>query len=415
VEAGHRQLPTANCFYCAATALGAYFLPMAETRYFRKGFGMRAEVHKDVEREFDSQIVRELIEGGYTLTRNGLTFRMAKEFGFCYGVDRAVDYAYETRQVYPDSRIYLMGQIIHNPAVNHRIQEMGIRMVDDPLRDVPDLGPGDVVIIPAFGVPAQNLLALKEAGPDLVDTTCGSVLTVWKNVEKYAKRGFTSLIHGKHYHEETKATASRALLHPEGRYLVVLNVEEVQAVCDYIRGEGHRDEFLKRFAGAYSVDFDPDRDLLRVGMANQTTMLASESLLVQDMVRKAMISRFGEAAIGDHLIAFDTICPATQDRQDALLSLLQEPLDLAIVIGGYNSSNTGHLAKIAAGYVPTYHIQNVEEILSGTRIRHRTTKGGMTETEGWLPEGDLRIGLTAGASTPNLEIGRVVERLLEFR
>jgi 4-hydroxy-3-methylbut-2-enyl diphosphate reductase len=388
---------------------------MAETKYFRKGFGMRAEVHKDVEREFDSEIVRTLIEGDHTLTSNGLTFLLAKAFGFCYGVDRAVDYAYETRQVYPDARIFLMGQIIHNPAVNHRLQEMGITMVDDPMVDVPDLGDGDVVIIPAFGVPASDLLALKEAGPDLVDTTCGSVLTVWKNVEKYAKRGFTSLIHGKHYHEETKATASRALLHPEGRYLVVLNVDEVQAVCDYIRGEGDREEFLKRFEGAYSEGFDPDRDLERVGMANQTTMLASESLTVQEMVRETMIARFGEDNIADHLIAFDTICPATQERQDALLCLLQEPLDLAIVIGGYNSSNTGHLAKIAAGYVPTFHIQNVEEILSAEVIRHRNTKGEMVETAGWLPEGELRIGLTAGASTPNLEIGRVVQRVMEFR
>lgn len=388
---------------------------MAETKYFRKGFGMRAEVHKDVEREFDSEIVRKLIGGDHTLTWNGLTFLLAKEFGFCYGVDRAVDYAYETRQVYPDSRIFLMGQIIHNPAVNHRIQEMGIVMVDDPLVDVPDLGDGDVVIIPAFGVPAQDLLALKEAGPYLVDTTCGSVLTVWKNVEKYAKRGFTSLIHGKHYHEETKATASRALLHPEGRYLVVLNVAEVQAVCDYIRGDGDREEFLRRFQGAYSDGFDPDRDLERVGMANQTTMLASESLTVQEMVRKTMMDRFGADNIADHLIAFDTICPATQERQDALLGLLQKPLDLAIVIGGYNSSNTGHLAKIAAGRVPTFHIQSVDEILDGNRIRHRNTSGEMMETEGWLPDGDLRIGLTAGASTPNLEIGRVVARVMEFR
>jgi 4-hydroxy-3-methylbut-2-en-1-yl diphosphate reductase len=388
---------------------------MAETRYFRKGFGLRAEVHKDVEREFDSKIVRSLRETGNTLTAEGLVFRLAREFGFCYGVDRAVDYAYETHRVYPDSRIFLMGQIIHNPAVNHRIQEMGIRMVEDPLRDVPDLGEGDVVIIPAFGVPASDLIELKEAGPVLVDTTCGSVLTVWKNVEKYAKRGFTSLIHGKYYHEETRATASRALLHPEGRYLVVLNEEQVQAVCDYIGGRGDRSEFLTRFQGAYSEGFDPDRDLVCVGMANQTTMLASESLKVQEMVRQAMAERYGADRVEEHLIAFDTICPATQERQDALLKLLEEPLDLAIVIGGYNSSNTGHLAKIASRVVPSYHIQNVEEILDGRRIRHRTTKGEMEVTENWLPEGALRIGLTAGASTPNLEIGKVIRRVLEVR
>ncbi|MHC4470858.1 MAG: 4-hydroxy-3-methylbut-2-enyl diphosphate reductase [Planctomycetota bacterium] len=388
---------------------------MAEQRYFRKGFGFRAEVHKDVVREFDSRILQGMMEDDYRLEAGGLTFRLAEEFGFCYGVDRAVDYAYETRRVYPDRRIFLMGQIIHNPAVNRRLEEMGIPLLDDPVGEVSDLGPDDVVIIPAFGVSTADLDRLQAAGPILVDTTCGSVLAVWKNVERYAKQGFTALIHGKYLHEETRATASRALLHPGGRYIVVLNLDEAEIVCEYVRGEGDRDAFLARLDGAMSPGFDPDRDLVRIGMANQTTMLASESLEIQRLVREAMADRYGEEALAEHLVAFDTICPATQQRQDALLNLLEERMDLALIVGGYNSSNTSHLVKIAARTIPTFHIENADEILSAEEIRHRATDGNMVVTSDWLPSGPLTIGLTAGASTPNLEIGRVVRKVLSCR
>jgi 4-hydroxy-3-methylbut-2-enyl diphosphate reductase len=309
-----------------------------------------------------------------------------------------------------------MGEIIHNPVVNQRLKEMEIPIVADPLAEVPDLGEGDVVIIPAFGVPEPALSKLKEAGPVLVDTTCGSVLVVWKNVSRYTKKGFTSVIHGKWWHEETRATASQALLQPGGKYLVVLNLEDTDVVCDYILGEGDRGAFLEHFRDACSPGFDPDRDLVRIGMANQTTMLASESLKVADRVRSAMIERYGEEHLEEHFIAFDTICSATQERQDALLDLLEEPLDLALIVGGYNSSNTGHLARIAAGRVPTYHIQHAGEILGSSSIRHRdAATGEIRETEDWLPDGDLTIGLTAGASTPNREVGRVVRRVLECR
>jgi 4-hydroxy-3-methylbut-2-enyl diphosphate reductase len=389
---------------------------MTETRYTRRGFGFRAEVHKDVEREFDSRLVKKMKDQENRLEAGGLVFRLAAEFGFCYGVDRAVDYAYETRRVYPDRRIFLMGEIIHNPVVNQRLSDMEIPIVADPLAEVSDLGENDVVIIPAFGVPASALTKLKAAGPVLVDTTCGSVLVVWKNVSRYAKRGFTSVIHGKWWHEETRSTASQALLEPDGKYLVVLNLEDAALVCDYIRGRGDREAFLAHFQDACSPGFDPETDLERIGMANQTTMLATESLRVAELVKAAMKERYGEDEIDDRFIAFDTICSATQERQDALLTLLEEPLDLALIVGGYNSSNTGHLARIAAGRVPTYHIQHAGEILSQGRIRHRDTKSGeIRESDGWLPDGELRIGLTAGASTPNLEVGRVVRRVLECR
>ncbi|MEN8150230.1 MAG: 4-hydroxy-3-methylbut-2-enyl diphosphate reductase [Planctomycetota bacterium] len=389
---------------------------MSETRYTRRGFGFRAEVHKDVEREFDSRLVQQMKEQENRLSAGGLTFRLAREFGFCYGVDRAVDYAYETRRVYPDRRILLMGEIIHNPVVNQRLSDMDIPIVADPIADVPDLGEDDVVIIPAFGLPSSTLDKLKAAGPVLVDTTCGSVLVVWKNVSRYAKSGFTSIIHGKWYHEETKATASQALLAGDGRYLVVLNLEDADHVCEYILGRGDREEFLARFVDACSPGFDPDTDLSRIGMANQTTMLASESIQVADRFRTAMAERFGEDALDERFIAFDTICSATQERQDALQSLLGEPLDLALIVGGYNSSNTGHLARIASRSVPTYHIQHAGEIGGGSRIRHRDPKTGeIRETTDWLPDGEVTIGLTAGASTPNLEVGRVVRSVLECR
>jgi len=389
---------------------------MTETRYTRRGFGFRAEVHKDVEREFDSRLVRQMREQENRLEAGGITFRLAAKFGFCYGVDRAVDYAYETRRVYPDRRIFLMGEIIHNPVVNQRLSDMRIPIVADPLADVPDLGEGDVVIIPAFGVPEPALALLKAAGPVLVDTTCGSVFVVWKNVSRYAKQGVTSIIHGKWWHEETRATASQALLEPDGRCLVVLNLTDAALVCDYIRGESDREAFLDHFKDACSPGFDPDHDLERIGMANQTTMLASESLQVADLFRGAMADRHGEENLEDHFISFDTICSATQERQDALLTLLDEHLDLALIVGGYNSSNTGHLARIAAGRVPTWHIQHAGELLSADEIRHRDPKTReIRESRGWLPEGELTIGLTAGASTPNLEVGRVVRRVLEFR
>ena len=374
---------------------------MSDLRYTRKGFGLRSEVHLDVEREFDSRIVHDLKERGHRLEVGDLTFRLAKEFGFCYGVDRAIDYAYETRRVYPDRRIFLMGEIIHNPVVNERLAEMDIPIVTSPLDEVPDLSEKDVVIIPAFGVPREDQERLRRAGPVLVDTTCGSVLVVWKNVRKYAARGFTSIIHGKWWHEETRATASQAGLTPGGKYLVVLNLEETDLVCDYVRSGGDREAFLARFGEAASPGFDPDRDLERIGMANQTTMLASESLEVAKRVRTAMADRWGEEALEERFVAFDTICSATQERQDALHDLLSEPLDLALIVGGYNSSNTGHLAKIASKKVPTFHIQHAGEIVSPEEIRHRDPKTGEVGlSRNWLPAGKVTIGLTAGASTP---------------
>jgi 4-hydroxy-3-methylbut-2-en-1-yl diphosphate reductase len=392
---------------------------MAEETYFQKGFQLKSVVAPVLVANYHSQVVERLKELGYTARVGDMRLRLAREFGFCYGVDRAVEYAYETRAKFPDRRIFLSGEIIHNPDVNGRIEKMGIRLLaeaSDPESRYREVQPEDVVLLPAFGVTVGEMEFLRGRGCVLVDTTCGSVLNVWKNVHNYAREGFTAVIHGKYYHEETKATASQVFTHPNGRYLTVRDREEGEVVCGFIRGEVTREAFLARFERAMSPGFEPERDLQRIGLANQTTMLMSESLEIQEMLRKEMLARYGASELPSRFRAFDTICSATQDRQDAVLRMLEEGgLDLMIVIGGYNSSNTQALARICAQRLPTFHIKGPEGI-DGNVIRHRTVGGHAEEAAtDWLPEGPLSVGLTAGASTPNNVVGEVVERLLALR
>lgn len=392
---------------------------MSHEGLIRKGFGLKKEVAGELAGDYASELVRRARESGHELHWPDLSLRLAEEFGFCYGVERAVDYAYETRMQFPDRRLFITGEIIHNPRVNRRLRELGFEFLDgayDSRITPADLDEKDVVLLPAFGVPTDMLEELKSVGCLLVDTTCGSVLAVWKNVERYAKQGFTCLIHGKWKHEETRATASRALLYPEGRYLVVLDMDEAEYVARYIKEGGDREEFLRKFENACSKGFDPDRDLGRIGMANQTTMLSSESLAIAGRVGRAMLERWGREEAKERFRSFDTICSATQDRQDAVYKLMEEPPDVMIVIGGYNSSNTGHLAEICAEKSATYHVEDADDLLDAERIRHMpagTKEVG--ESAGWLPSGPLTVGITAGASTPDREIGRVMTRLLELR
>jgi 4-hydroxy-3-methylbut-2-enyl diphosphate reductase len=391
---------------------------------FRKGLDLKHAVADALARDYHSTVVDQIKEHDYRYDSGRLTIHLAREFGFCYGVDRAVDYAYQTRRRFPDRNVFLTGEIIHNPHVNAKLRSAGIRFLSDPGESADALGPDDVVIIPAFGVTVAELARYDRQGATLVDTTCGSVLNVWKNVTRYAQDGFTAVIHGKVYHEETQATASQALKYPGGRYLVVLDRAETALACDFIRGGMTSEAFLERFGRAVSTGFDPGRDLQRIGLANQTTMLMSESLEIEGMFRRAIIDRHGEAALASHFRAFDTICSATQDRQDAVVRLLDEqPLDLMIVVGGYNSSNTRNLARICADRLTTYHIAEADCLESATRLRHRgvgsastpVTADGEVVSENWLPSrGALRIGLTAGASTPNNVIGQVVARLTEL-
>jgi len=371
---------------------------------------------------YHSQIVSQIKENEFTHHAGRLTIHLAREFGFCYGVDRAVDYAYQTRQRFPDQRVFLTGEIIHNPHVNEKLRAMGVQFLSDAAGGAASpsaldgLTPDDVVILPAFGVTVAMLKELDRRGCTLVDTTCGSVLNVWKNVRRYTEGGYTSVIHGKVWHEETQATASQAVEYG-GRYLVVFDDAETEIVCDFIRRGGDSDAFLTKFRNAVSPGFDADRDLQRIGLANQTTMLMSESLAMGDKLKEAMIDRWGRETIDYHYQAFDTICSATQDRQDAVVALLRErPIDLMIVIGGYNSSNTANLARICADAKPTFHVADPDCLVSSGEIRHRPigSKIEVTST-GWLPrEGLINVGLTSGASTPDNLVGAAVARLAAF-
>ena len=387
---------------------------------FRRGFGLKSEILDDLNSDYHSDLVESIRSNNNLLIEEGLEIRLAQEFGFCYGVDKAVDFAYETRRKFPERRIFLTAEIIHNPRVNRRLIEMGIEFLSGQYAGetgAEDLRPEDVVLLPAFGVAVDELERLRKTGCVLVDTTCGSVVHVWKRVERYARDGFTSLIHGKYRHEETIATASYAVFEGRRSYIVVLDKEEAGMVCDFIRGTKKAEELTARFVDCVSPGFDFGRDLERIGVANQTTMLSSESLEIADSVRRAMIDRYGEGAIGEHFRAFDTICHATQERQDAVLEMMKDPPDLMIVIGGFNSSNTHHLREIATQHCPTYHIDEAEGLLSPTRIRHKAAAASADpiESEGWLPDNrPLSIGVTAGASTPNRVVGEVIERLREF-
>ena len=392
---------------------------MGETDYYQRGFGLKDAIRPELLADYHSRIVERLKASGHRLQAGRLTFLLAREFGFCYGVDRAVEYAYETRRKFPERTIYLVGEIIHNPHVNARLKEMGIQF----LREADGSGPGleavrprDVVILPAFGVTVEEMARLRASGCVLVDTTCGSVLNVWKNVDRFSSTGFTALIHGKYAHEETRATASRTTQYPSGRHLVVRDRAEAQVVCDYICRGGDRGMFLARFAAACSPGFDPDLHLGRIGLANQTTMLSSESIEIQGMIRGALADRYGEDEIPERFRAFDTICSATQDRQDSVLALIVEKPDLLVVIGGYNSSNTSHLTALASRSVPTYHIEDASCIMGAESIRHKPF-GASAEitTRDWLPEGPATVGLTAGASTPNNKIGEVVASIAALR
>jgi 4-hydroxy-3-methylbut-2-enyl diphosphate reductase len=406
--------------------------------YFRKGFGLKSEIQSELASDYTGQLVDMLKAREYTLTADDLTIRLAKEFGFCYGVERAVDYAYQARKKFPDRTIYLAGEIIHNPHVNSKLQAMGITFLmpetgtggagrgtgaagsgkEGGHIDFGGVKPEDVVILPAFGVTITDFEILRQIGCVMVDTTCGSVLNVWKRVESYARDGFTSLIHGKYYHEETRATASQAEKYERGQYFIVRNMEEAQLVCDFIEGRLGAEALMEHFRHAASPNFDPVRDLKRIGVANQTTMLARESLAIGELIGRSMARAHGEDYAAKNFRTFDTICSATQERQDAVVELLREPLDVMVVIGGYNSSNTISLAALCSETVRTFHVEDADDIdpASGV-IRHRPL-GSKEEVESsdWLPAtGPLRVGITAGASTPNNKIGEAVGRIFASR
>lgn len=390
-------------------------------KYHRKGFGHDADVAGAMQSEYQSDLIQQIRENGYTLTRGDVTIRLAEAFGFCWGVERAVAMAYETRQHFPTERIWITNEIIHNPSVNQRLREMNVGFipVDGGIKDFSVVGNQDVVILPAFGASVQEMQLLNDKGCTIVDTTCPWVSKVWNTVEKHKKNVYTSIIHGKYKHEETVATSSFA-----GTYLVVLNLAEAQYVSDYILNEPQteeerqqrRQEFLTKFKRAYSEGFDPDRDLERIGIANQTTMLKGETEQIGKLFERTMLQKYGPAELNEHFLAFNTICDATQERQDAMFQLVDEPLDLMVVIGGYNSSNTTHLQEIAIERgIPSYHIDSGDRIGPGNRVEHKPLDQELVTQDHWLPEGKITVGITSGASTPDKVVAEVIEKIFTLK
>ena len=378
------------------------------------------QVKAEVVTHYRSALVEHIRANGSKFAYGKTSVRLAKEFGFCYGVERAIDLAYAARRHFPaEQPVYILGEIIHNPHVNEQIRDMGVTFLTGSHKaaDVDDLGEGDPVVIPAFGTEVGIRDELANRGCTIIDATCGDVMSVWKRVRQNAREKVTSIIHGKAWHEETMATSSQATAFKDGHYLVVFDLDETAYVCRYITEGGDRDEFLQKFDGAYSEGFDPDAHLKAIGVANQTTMLRGETEEVQRRMRAAMITKHGEEAIDEHFRYFDTICGATQDRQDALRDLLNRPMDLLLVVGGYNSSNTSHLAEMGEAKLPTYFIKDAEEMVSAAKLNHfLQDKHEMAVAENWLPtEGDLTLGVTAGASCPNNLIEEVILRAYELR
>ena len=382
-------------------------------RYNRRGFGSPANRAQELEKAYQSTLIGSIRDNGYVLNHGRLKVKLAKAFGFCWGVERAVAMAYETRRHYPTEQIWITHEIIHNPSVNDHLRKMNVRFIsaEKGIKDFSDVENGDVVILPAFGATVQEMQLLHEKGCHIIDTTCPWVSKVWHTVEKHKKHTFTSIIHGKYKHEETLATSSFA-----GTYLVVLDLEEAQYVADYILGNGDRDDFLKRFSKASSPGFDPDKDLDRIGVANQTTMLKSETEEIGRLFELTMLKKNGPKQLNDHFLAFNTICDATEERQGAMFSLVDEPLDMLVVIGGFNSSNTTHLQEIAISRgLRSFHIDAPERIgeLDNT-ITHMPLGKSLVKEENFLPEGNISVGITSGASTPDRVVEHVIQKLMKI-
>jgi 4-hydroxy-3-methylbut-2-en-1-yl diphosphate reductase len=391
-------------------------------QYHRKGFGHEAAVSALLDSEYKSNLIQEIRDNGYTLVQGDVTIRLAEAFGFCWGVERAIALAYETRQQFPQERIWITNEIIHNPSVNKNLRDMAVEFIpvdDQGNKDFSVVEGSDVVILPAFGASVQEMQLLTQKGCTIMDTTCPWVSKVWNSVEKHKKSDYTSIIHGKYQHEETIATSSFA-----GIYLIVLNLEEAEYVSRYIleledmeEGRSQRKaEFLAKFKNAHSEDFDPEKDLVRVGVANQTTMLKGETEHIGKLFERTMMRKYGPTALNEHFMSFNTICDATQERQDAMFHLVEEPLDLMMVIGGYNSSNTTHLQEISIEKnIPSYHIDCADRIGPGNRVEHKPLNQSLTTTENWLPDGPIVVGITSGASTPDRVVSDVVKSIFALK
>lgn len=354
-----------------------------------------------------------------SLKIHNVEFIISRHFGFCYGVENAIEKSYDAIQSNPDKTIYLLSQMIHNPEVNNDLMSQGVRFIQDTegkqLISWDKITAEDIVIIPAFGTTVETAEILEEKGIDIIkyNTTCPFVEKVWNRSIKLGETDYTIIIHGKHNHEETKATFSHSQQNSPA--IIVRDLKETKYIANFINGIISKEELLNLFEGRHSSNFDPEKDLKKIGVVNQTTMLASETQEIADFLKTTMINKYGDVNLKSHFAdTRDTLCYATNDNQSATLELLNIEADLAIVVGGYNSSNTSHLVELLEAKFPTFFIKNAGEIVSKESIySYNVHTKNLELNKNFLPEKDnFKIIITSGASCPDSAVDKVMQKVM---